>query len=218
MTLSGDIPETGWRGSPDLWLEAAYTALIEGGIDQVRILALASRLNLARTSFYWHFKDRQALLDALMARWEARTTTPLIAACESYGATEAEAHLNVISVFLDRATFDDRLEFAVRGWGLQDAQVAARIREADQTRLTALQDMLIRWGHGGHEADVRARAIYLTQIGYISMQVSESLAERMLRIPDYVALWSGGARPLAGEMARFHARHGYAPPGPIPAG
>lgn len=179
----------------------------------MRILPLATGLNLARTSFYWHFKDRQALLDALADRWQARTTVPLLAACTAYAASEAEAHLNVISIFLDRSQFDDRLEFAVRGWGLQDAAIAARIRAADQRRLGALADMLIRWGHAAHEADVRARAIYLTQIGYISMQVSESLAERMQRIPDYVAIFSGGARPGQEEIARFHARHGFSAPG-----
>ncbi|MBJ2152129.1 TetR/AcrR family transcriptional regulator [Paracoccus sp. IB05] len=210
---TGDIPETGWRGSPEIWLEAAYAALIEGGIDQVRILPLAAQLGLARTSFYWHFKDRQALLTALAKRWEARTTVPLLAACDAYAASEAEAHLNVISLFLDRAVFDDRLEFAVRGWGLQDPDIAGRIREADQHRLDALCAMLIRWGHAPHEADVRARAIYLTQIGYISMQVSESLADRMRRIPDYVAIFSGGPRPDPQELARFHARHRFSPPG-----
>lgn len=212
MTEVG-IQETGWRGSPEIWLEAAYAALIEGGIDQVRILPLAAQLNLARTSFYWHFKDRQALLTALADRWERRTTTPLIAACDAYAASEAEAHLNVISIFLDRDVFDDPLEFAVRGWGLQDQTIAARIRSADRQRLSALAAMLLRWGHGEGEADVRARAIYLTQIGYISMQVSETLAERMLRIPDYVRIFSGGPGPGPEELARFHARHGFSPPG-----
>ena len=62
-------PDGGWRGSPDLWLNAAYDLLLEQGIDSVKILPLAQKLNLSRTSFYWFFKDHQQLLDALLSRW-----------------------------------------------------------------------------------------------------------------------------------------------------
>ncbi len=94
-------PDSGWRGSPDVWLQAAHDLLVESGVDAVRIQPLAKRLNIARTSFYWHFKDRETLLAALADRWAARTTTGLIAACAAYADTKAEAMLNVISCFLD---------------------------------------------------------------------------------------------------------------------
>ncbi|VDC33663.1 TetR/AcrR family transcriptional regulator [Pseudogemmobacter humi] len=204
---------TGWRGSPESWLEAGYEALIEGGIDAVRILPLANRLKLARTSFYWHFRSREDLLAALLSRWDQRTTAPLILATGAYAETEAEALLNVIGCFLSRDQFDDRLEFAVRSWALQDAGVMARVQEADRTRLAALAALLEKWGHATQDAEVRARTIYLVQIGYISMQAQESLAERMARIPHYVEIYSGRARPGPREMARFHARHGYEPEG-----
>lgn len=205
-------PETGWRGSPEGWLDAAYLALIENGIDAVKILPLANRLKLARTSFYWHFKDREELLAALAARWEQRTTRPLVAATGAYAETGAEAMLNVIGCFLSPDTFDDRLEFAVRSWALQDDTIMARVRAADVTRLSALSAMLQAWGHDLLDADVRARTVYLTQIGYISMQVQETLATRMARIPSYVAIYTGGQPPTPRELARFHARHGFVPP------
>lgn len=205
-------PETGWRGSYAGWLEAAYAVLIEQGIDAVKIMPLANQLKLSRTSFYWHFKDRRSLLDALAHRWQTHTTLPLVAATTRYAESEAEALLNVIGCFLRQDSFDDRLEFAVRSWALQDAQIMARVQAADATRLEALQAMLGSWGHAPSDADVRARTIYLTQIGYISMQARETLADRMARIPHYVAIYSGGRLPAPRELARFHAEHGYRPP------
>ena len=199
-------PDTGWRGSPEGWLEAAYEALIEGGIDAVKIMPLAQRLRLSRTSFYWFFKDREALLAALLDRWDQRTTQPLIAAASAYAETQAEAILNVIGCFLPPEGFDARLEFAVRSWALQDARVMARLHGADEQRLAALRDLLTAWGHAALDADVRARTIYLVQIGYISMQQHEPLALRLERIPAYVQIY-GGIRPEPRELARFHARH-----------
>lgn len=199
--------ETGWRGSRDGWLESAYTALIREGVDAVKIAPLADTLRLSRTSFYWFFKDRAELLSALAEMWEARTTTPLVTATRDYAETETEAMLNVIACFLRADTFDAKLEFAMRGWGLKDPAILDRITEADTRRLKALSDMLERWGHDPQDADVRARTVYLVQIGYISMQVSESLETRLTRIPNYVEIYTGHP-PETREMARFRARFG----------
>ena len=200
--------EANLRGSADLWLDAAYQALIESGVDAVKVLPLASRLGLARTSFYWFFKDREALLDALAERWARTNTGALVAATRAYAETEAEAMLNVIGCFLDPAAFDSRFEFAVRSWALQSPEMTARVAEADAERLAALAALLERWGHAPLDAEVRARTVYLVQIGYISMQSQETLAERMRRIPTYVEIYTGQT-PEPREMARFHARHGY---------
>lgn len=209
--------ETGWRGSREGWLEAAYAALIREGVDAVKIAPLADTLRLSRTSFYWFFKDRAELLSALADMWEARTTTPLVAATRDYAETETEAMLNVIACFLRADTFDAKLEFAMRGWGLKDADILARIAEADTRRLAALAAMLERWGHPPQDADVRARTIYLVQIGYIAMQVEETLETRLTRIPNYVEIYTGHP-PEAREIARFLGRFAASVPAPAGAG
>ena len=201
--------DSGWRGSTDLWVTAAYEALIDQGIDAVKIQILGARLNLSRTSFYWHFKDRAALLAALIGMWDDRTTRPLVAATRAYAETETEAMLNLIGCFLSDAAFDSRLEFAVRGWALQDAAVRDRLQTVDAERLAALRALLERWGHAPDEADVRSRTIYLTQIGYISMLTQEPLELRLARVPAYVEIFCG-KRPAANELARLRAQLGAA--------
>jgi len=198
-------PETGWRGSRELWVSAAYDALVEQGIEAVKIQTLGARLKLSRTSFYWFFKDRAALLAALIEMWAGRTTLPMIEAAGAYAETETEAMLNLIGCFLSDRTFDARLEFAVRGWALQDTGILARLRAVDAERLDALGRMLERWGHDPQDADVRARTIYLVQIGYISTQTVETLEARLDRVPNYVEIFTGH-RPAPNEMARFRAR------------
>ena len=68
----------------EAFLEAAYARLIEGGVDAVKVAPLAEALTLTRTAFYWHFKDRESLLEALLARWEAKNTGNLIAQAEAF--------------------------------------------------------------------------------------------------------------------------------------
>ena len=54
-----------------------------------------------------------------------------------------------------------------------------RVAAADERRLSSIRSMFERFGFPASEADVRARTVYLVQIGYISMQVIEDRALRM---------------------------------------
>lgn len=198
-----------WKGSREAWLDAAFGLLLESGVDGVRILPLAKRLNVSRTSFYWFFKDREALLGALVERWREKNTQGLVRQTEAYAETIVEAILNVFDCWLKPELFDSQLEFAMRSWALQSEAVSKEIDTADETRIEALTRMFERYGYEPLAANVRGRTIYLTQIGYISMKTQEALDVRMRRIPAYVEIFTGQT-PQPRELQRFHARHGYA--------
>jgi len=200
------LNDGGWRGSQDGWLEAAYESLLESGIDSVKILPLAKRLNLSRTSFYWFFKDRDELLSALLIKWRDKNTGNLVMQSEAYAETVVEATLNVFDCWLDKSLFDSQFEFAVRSWALQSADIQAEVQRADHARIAAITEMFIRFGYDAVSADVRARTIYLVQIGYITMQSSEDVTVRMKRIRTYVEIYTGKT-PQQRELDRFFARH-----------
>lgn len=204
------LNDSGWRGSPEIWLRSAYDALLEAGVDAVKILPLAKRLKLSRTSFYWFFKDREELLDALIGLWRDKNTGNIVKQSEAYAESLAEAMLNVFDCWLNSELFDSKFEFAVRSWALQSDEVLAEVQKADQARIEALTRMFMRFGVGEISADVRARTTYLIQIGYITMQSNETLDVRMKRIPEYIAIFTGQV-PQQRELDRFFARHGYKP-------
>ncbi|MFO1035139.1 MAG: TetR/AcrR family transcriptional regulator [Hyphomicrobiales bacterium] len=200
--------DAGWRGSAELWLNAAHELLLEQGIDAVKILPLAQKLNLSRTSFYWFFTDRDALLTALLSRWRDKNTGNVLKQANAYAETVVEAVLNVNDLWFDGNLFDAKLEFAVRSWALQSPEVLKAVQEADSTRIAALTGVFTRFGIDAHLADVRARTMYLTQIGYISMQTREDLPLRLSRIPQYVEVFTGRAAETR-ELDRFYARHAH---------
>ncbi|MFG3594662.1 TetR/AcrR family transcriptional regulator [Bradyrhizobium sp. RDI18] len=203
------VSDGGWRGSEELWVEAAYDSLLDSGIDAVKILPLAKKLHLSRTSFYWFFKDREELLAALVSRWRDKNTGNLVKQSEAYAETIAEAMLNVFDCWLDQKLFDSQFENAIRGWALQSPDILAEVQKADVLRLDALKRMLLRFGHDEMLAEVHSRTVYLVQIGYISMQTREDITVRMKRIPEYVKTFTGQA-PEQKELDRFFARHGFA--------
>lgn len=202
--------DTGWRGSQEGWLEAAYEALLDSGVEAVKIQPLAKKLRLSRTSFYWFFEDREHLLTALIARWRDGNTGNLVRQSEAYAESIAEAILNVFDCWLDTSLFDSQFEFAIRSWAIQSPDILGEVNAADKVRIDALTAMFVRFGFEHVSADVRARTMYLTQIGYISMQTAEDVATRLQRIPEYVEIFTGNA-PQQRELDRFFARHPHAP-------
>jgi len=65
------------------WIGAALGALARDGLRAVAVEPLAERLGATKGSFYWHFRDRNALLEAAVAQWERTSTDELIARLES---------------------------------------------------------------------------------------------------------------------------------------
>jgi AcrR family transcriptional regulator len=193
------------RGSADMWLEAAYENLLEGGIEAVRILPLAKKLNLSRTSFYWFFKDREELLSVLLFRWKSKNTGHWIERTEAYADSICEAVLNVADCWFDETLFDSRYEAAIRNWAQQSAEVAKELAGADAQRIKALTALFERFGFETRTADVRARAMYYTQLGYASTQPNEDMGLRMSRIADYIEVFTM-VRPEKHELERFFSR------------
>ncbi len=189
-----------------LWLDAAYDLLVESGVDAVKVLPMAKKLNLSRSGFYWHFEDREAVLQKLLKRWQEQNTGNLVARTESYADTITEAMFNLFDCWITPELFDTKLDFAVRNWSHSDPSMRQIINQADQTRINAIRDMFMRFGFERADADIRAHTVYFTQIGYISMMVREGKDERLSRMPHYIELYTGTS-PTKAEIARFMARH-----------
>lgn len=202
------MTEPARRGSAEVWLDAAHEILLESGIDAVSISALSARLNLARASFYWFFKDRDALLEALLEKWRSKNTGSLVRQSGAYADSIVEGMLNVTDCWFSKDMFDSRLEFAIRSWAIQSASVQAELHQADSIRILAIKGMLVGHGMAEATADVRARSVYLVQMGYVSLQIKEDLAVRMQRIPEYVAMFTG-IWPDRKDLQRFYFRHNY---------
>ncbi len=198
--------QNGWRGSEEFWLDGAYELLVESGVDAVKVMPLAKALNISRISFYWHFEDRDALLDTLIGRWRTQNTENLVAQTRVYAETIAEAVLNLFDCWVNSQLFDSRLDFAIRNWAHRSPQLKKLLEQTDMERLAAIEAMFLRFDFEKRQANIRAHTVYYTQVGYISMMVDEPVPERLEKMPSYVETFTG-LYPTQSEIARFMARH-----------
>lgn len=195
------------RGSLDIWLEAAYDVLISDGIEAVKVMTLARRLNMTRTGFYWFFEDLADLHAAMIERWENKNTGNLVAMCGQEAASVSEALFNLMDCWLNQALFDARLDLAIRNWGRINPELQAKIDTADAARIAAVSQIFERFGYSKDQSQVRGMTVIYTQIGYISMDVRENPTERLARVQHYVELFTG-VRATDAEVDGFLKRHG----------
>ncbi len=200
-----DTP-TRQRGSKEIWRNAAYELLISDGIGAVKIMPLAKRLNLTRTGFYWFFEDISELHASMVRRWESKNTGNLVSQCSADASGIAEGLFNLMDCWMNPTLFDARLDLAIRNWARVDADLQLRVTEADTGRIKAVAEMFAQHGFTREQAEVRSLTVIYTQIGYISMQVSENPQERLARMQHYVELFAGAA-PNPRDVDKFMARH-----------
>jgi AcrR family transcriptional regulator len=157
------IPYGGTMTGRDEWVRAAAQAMSDGGVEAVRVEALARELSVTKGSFYWHFADRPALLAAVLARWEEAARSSLDAA-----ASQATPEQRIGSLFRQLARPTGGLSDAeVRAWARRERAVAERVAELERKRVVFLKEQLGEMGASLIDAHRRAEAGYLAAIAWL---------------------------------------------------
>lgn len=199
-------PITRIRASREVWLEAAYDLFVTEGIEAVKIMPLAKKLNLTRTGFYWHFKDISDLHDGIISIWQTRNTGIVLTRCAAPAPSLCAALFNLIDCWIDNDLFDAPLDLAIRNWARGDARLQALVDCSDHDRLRAVTDVFERFGRTGDAAHYRALTVILTQTGYYSMHVSEPRLQRAIAGCHYAEIFAGEV-PTQPEIDAFLERH-----------
>jgi AcrR family transcriptional regulator len=173
------------------WIDAARHMLIGKGVERVRVDGLARTLRITRGSFYWHFANRQALLDALLEDWRVRNTAPFLAAAVDERRSGEEKFRALVDIWLDERDYDPAYDAAVREWARTSARVANLVRRVDRQRIDLLAKIWLDLGHGPQEAEIRARITYFHQVGYYALGLKESGRVRRRLAPIYTRVLLG---------------------------
>ncbi|MBK8084558.1 MAG: TetR/AcrR family transcriptional regulator [Devosia sp.] len=173
------------------WIAAARDAVIQGGLVAVKVDVIARRLGVTTGSFYWHFKDRQALLAEILADWEETNNRPLFDAVAGAGDDPERQFADLCMVWLEESAFSPAYDWAIRDWARTSPEVETAVRRIDDRRIELLHGIFRRLGNGEPEALVRARITYFHQVGYYTLQIDETRESRRALLPTYVDLLLG---------------------------
>jgi AcrR family transcriptional regulator len=156
-------PTSAPLGPPD-WVRAALVAIAEGGVANVSVERLARSLGATKGSFYWHFKDRPALVAATLDAWAGQTEA-IIARVEEVKETRGRFDRLFASVFEQGA--GGRVELALLA-DADDPVVAAAIDRVMARRLGFLEQLFEQLGKDD-PAD-RALLAYTCFLGLLQLR------------------------------------------------
>lgn len=158
------------------WVEAATLRLVKRSIDAVRVEPLADDLKVSRGSFYWHFRSRAELLDAILTTWQERQTRRIVERIRQDRHLSAEQQLAKLRGLPARTKSTREaaaLELAIRAWARRDNSARRVVEAVDAERIDFTQSLIAE--AGAESAESR----YWALIGYAYTLGESLLRERM---------------------------------------
>lgn len=144
------------------WIEQGLRALAAGGPDAVRIEPLAQALGVTRGGFYWHFDDRNALLEEMLDRWEQATTEEVAERLEREGGDVRVKLRRLLALTSTSVLLTD---LAVRDWARRDPAVAERLRRVDNRRMDHLRALFGTLCSDADDVEARCLLFFSLLIG-----------------------------------------------------
>jgi AcrR family transcriptional regulator len=155
------------RLSRDDWITVALAAIADGGLAAVAIEPLAAGLGATKGSFYWHFENRDALIDAAIRRWEKETTIDVAAEITAARDAPASQFRRLVTGVIERAE-QDRVGPALLASATHPA-VAPALQRITAARLSLIATVLRRLGFPPAAARRRALLAYSAYLGHAQL-------------------------------------------------
>ena len=167
------------------WTQAALEALRKGGVAGVRVERLAGELGITKGSFYWHFRGRGELLEALLEFWAREMTEAEFERIREVKGGLARRLVTLAEDVLDKGM--GRYDPAVRAWARADRKVAAAVAQVDRRRVRALTGFFEEGGFTPAEARTRARLFYTFLLGEPQVRAPAREPGELKRMVDILA-------------------------------
>ena len=143
------------------WIRHGMRTLARDGHNALKVESMATKLNVSRGSFYWHFQDMAAFRSQLLQSWREVSTDEVILDLDARDG-DPERLKRLLRHALSGSRMLDR---AMRSWAGEDDEVAKVIASVDARRAERIAGLLIDAGVDRERANHRAAFLYWAYLG-----------------------------------------------------
>ena len=141
--------------------------MCEGGIDKIRVAPLAADIGVTTGSFYWHFKNRGELLNALLEFWEREMTDAAIASANTFSGRPEERIFFVMKNVVENRLA--RYDLAVWHWAQSDGKAKKVFGRALNKRFAFAARLFSEAGFSKRQAEARGRMMVLYMMSELTL-------------------------------------------------
>jgi|GEM_PF-2339856 len=143
------------RVSKSQWLDTALEVLAADGVGSVRITALAKMLNISKSGFYWHFENREDLLEEMKNYWIDEFSQQIISQVLKQENSPEKNLLSAVEIIRNRQ--GGKFDLAFTSWARHDPMVRELVDQVRDMRISFVRKLLAAAGFTGDELEARAR-------------------------------------------------------------
>lgn len=183
------------RMTEQAWVEAAMRHLATANVEDIRIEELAREIGVTKGSFYWHFRNRQHLLEHVLEHWMDRATIQVTRWARAHARGGAERLYKLLS--LPATTPPEKkgadIELAIRSWARHDPAARRTVDRVDEVRAAFFMELMAEAGIAGDEAARRAAVAQSFMLGEAFLGARHGTEQRLRIIRFCADLLTGGA-------------------------
>ncbi|MBK7293101.1 MAG: TetR family transcriptional regulator [Holophagaceae bacterium] len=183
--------------SREAWVKAASILIAQEGVPAVAVEPLAVALGVTKGSFYWHFHNRDELIQAALEAWEQDQSADVVS--RYAGIEDPRRRLRVL-LFAAFEDVENGRFFAALAVSSEDPRVRPYLRRASERRLAFGVAAFQALGLSEEEARQRALLAYAAYAGYF--QLLRTTPEAVAAVTDL----SGYVRRLADALVPTELR------------
>jgi AcrR family transcriptional regulator len=148
------------------WIAAGLEEIARTGVEGVRVEVLAKNLGVTKGGFYRRFRDRAALLEAMLQQWRDGRIAAIERHTSLDGATARERLKALIALYSERMNTEGMaVELAIRQWARADEVAANAVAGVDAARLRNVGQLYRATGLAAEEAAAQAFLFYCFVFG-----------------------------------------------------
>jgi len=166
-------------GIGDTWIRAGFAELARTGVEGVRVEVLAKNLGVTKGGFYRRFRDRAALLEAMLRDWSSGRIAAIEQQASLEGETARERLKGLTILYSERMNTEGMaIELAIRQWARSDEAASAAVASVDAARLKNVALLYRATGLSSEEADAQAFLFYCFIFGQSLLFLERSPRKR----------------------------------------
>lgn len=162
------------RESTRTWLDAAFSRFQSGGLAEIRVEAIARDIGATKGSFYWHFSNREALVLAVMSRWEQEQTNRVIDGADQADSPQERLGrlYGIVHEMFERRNGEATLYVQAEAEGVRE--IVARVT---QRRIDYVAQILEQLGFDRSEAQNRSTIALAAVLGLQQLMAGTNATE-----------------------------------------